>query len=91
MGQIITLAPTALKTSNFSLDCLSVETQINLYPFTIAVNASPMPVFPDVPSTIVPPGFNLPSFSASSIIFKAIRSFTELPGLKLSTLAKTKD
>jgi len=31
-----TSAPTALRTSNFSLDCLSVDTQINLYPLTIA-------------------------------------------------------
>ena len=89
VGHTITLAPTAFRTSNFSFDCLSVETQINLYPFTIDAKAKPIPVFPDVPSTIVPPVFNLPSFSASSIIFKAIRSLTEFPGLKLSTLAKT--
>ena len=75
--------------SNFSLDCLSVETQISLYPFTIAASASPIPVFPDVPSTIVPPGFNLPSNSASSTILTAIRSLIELPGLKNSTLART--
>ena len=35
-----------------------------------------------VPSTIVPPGFNLPSFSATSTIFKAILSLILLPGLK---------
>ena len=69
---------------------MSVETQINLYPFISAANAKPIPVLPDVPSTIVPPGFNLPSFSASSIILIAILSFTELPGLKYSTLANTK-
>ena len=62
---------------------------VNLYPFTMAAKAKPIPVFPDVPSTIVPPGFNLPSDSASSTIFKAILSFTELPGLKYSTLAST--
>ena len=56
----------------------------------MAANAKPIPVFPDVPSTIVPPGFNLPSFSASSIIFNAILSLTEFPGLKYSTLASTK-
>ena len=50
-----------------------------------------MPVLPEVPSTIVPPGFKLPSFSASSIIFTAILSLTELPGLKLSTLTNTLD
>ena len=62
---------------------------MSLYPFTIAAKANPIPVFPDVPSTIVPPGFSLPSFSASSTILIAIRSFTEFPGLKYSTLAKT--
>jgi hypothetical protein len=55
----------------------------------IATNANPIPVFPEVPSIIVPPGFNRPSASASSIIFTAILSFTEFPGLKVSTLAST--
>ena len=87
----MTFAPIALKTSNFSFDCLSLETHINLYPLTIAANARPIPVFPDVPSTIVPPGFIFPSFSASSIILTAILSFTEFPGLKLSTLTKTSE
>ncbi|CAI8343079.1 MAG: Uncharacterised protein [uncultured Bacteroidota bacterium] len=63
---------------------------MSLYPFTMAAKASPIPVFPDVPSTMVPPGFNKPAASASSTIFNAIRSFTEFPGLKLSTLAITK-
>ena len=49
-----------------------------------------MPVFPEVPSTIVYPGLSLPSFSASSIILSAIRSLIELPGLKYSTFARTK-
>lgn len=52
--------------------------------------ARPIPVFPEVPSITVPPGFKIPAFSASSIIFTAIRSFTELPGLVVSTFAKTK-
>ena len=55
----------------------------------MAARARPIPVFPDVPSTIVDPGFSLPLASASSIIFNAILSFTELPGLKYSTLART--
>ena len=41
---------------------------ISLYPFAAAIEASPIPVFPDVGSIIVPPGNNLPDFSASSII-----------------------
>ena len=51
--------------------------------------AKPIPVFPEVPSIIVPPGFNKPAFSASSTIFKAIRSLMEFPGLKYSTLTST--
>ena len=76
--------------STFSLLCLSVVTQIIWYPLTIAAKANPIPVLPLVPSTIVPPGLKRPSASASSIILSAIRSFTELPGLKVSYLAKTK-
>ena len=56
----------------------------------MAARARPIPVFPEVPSTIVPPGFNNPEASASSIILSAIRSLTEFPGLKLSTFASTK-
>ena len=46
-------------------------------------------MLPDVGSTIVPPGFSRPSASAASIIRLAMRSFTEPPGLKYSTLAST--
>ena len=62
--------------------------QINRYPFTIAAKASPIPVFPDVASIIVPPGLSKPSFSASSTICTAILSLIEFPGLKVSTFAK---
>ena len=48
-----------------------------------------MPVLPDVPSMIVPPGFSSPARSASSIILTAIRSLIELPGLKVSIFART--
>jgi hypothetical protein len=48
-----------------------------------------MPVLPDVPSMMVPPGRSFPSRSASSIILRAIRSLMELPGLKVSTFART--
>src|SRR5690606_12857573 len=75
---------------HFSLDCLSDITKIHLYPFTMAANAKPIPVLPDVPSMIVPPGCKRPSASASSIILRAIRSLVELPGLKVSYLANTK-
>ena len=83
----MTLAPTALRTSIFSFDCLSVVTQISLYPFTLAAKAKPIPVLPEVPSTIVPPPFNFPLNSASSTILRAMRSLMEFPGLKLSIFA----
>ena len=38
---------------------------------------------------MVPPGLSLPLRSASSTILSAIRSLMELPGLKVSSLAKT--
>ncbi len=48
-----------------------------------------MPVLPDVPSMIVPPGLSRPAFSASSIIRTAIRSLIEFPGLNVSIFAST--
>ena len=54
-----------------------------------ATIASPTPVLPEVGSTIVPPGLSSPEASAASIIRTAIRSFTEPPGLRYSTLAST--
>jgi len=38
---------------------------------------------------MVPPGLSSPDRSAASIIRTAIRSLTEPPGLKYSTLART--
>ena len=46
--------------------------------------ASPMPVLPDVASTTVWPGFNVPLRSAASMMFSARRSLTEPIGLKAS-------
>ena len=48
-----------------------------------------MPVLPDVPSTIVPPGLSFPDRSASAIIFTAMRSLIELPGLNVSSFTST--
>ena len=62
---------------------------MHLYPLITAAMARPIPVFPLVPSMMVPPGFRRPSFSASSIILSAIRSLMEFPGLVVSILAKT--
>src|SRR5574343_1516571 len=51
--------------------------------------ARPIPVLPEVGSTITVPGPILPSCSAASIIATAMRSFTLWPGLKNSSLATT--
>src|SRR5919112_6381900 len=48
-----------------------------------------MPVLPLVGSTMVPPGCSSPLASAASTMRTAIRSFTEPPGLRYSTLAST--
>src|SRR5437588_328587 len=52
--------------------------------------ARPTPVFPDVGSTIVPPGRSFPSRSAASIIDRAMRSFTLPPGFMNSSLATSR-
>ena len=46
-----------------------------------------LPVFPDVGSIMVSPGFSKPALSASSTILRLIRSFTLPPALKYSHLA----
>ena len=46
------------------------------------------PVLPDVVSIIVLPGERIPFFSASKIIFNAILSLLEWPGLKASSFVK---
>ena len=51
--------------------------------------ARPTPVLPEVGSTIVPPGRSAPDASAASTIRSAMRSLTDPPGLKYSTLAST--
>src|ERR671912_432607 len=49
--------------------------------------ASPAPVLPLVGSTIVPPGLSWPDRSARSTMASPIRSLTEPPGFRYSTLA----
>ena len=46
-------------------------------------------MLPLVGSTIVPPGLSRPSRSAASIIRTAMRSFTDPPGFRYSTFART--
>lgn len=50
------------------------------YPLDLHTCARPIPVFPAVPSTTVPPGFNSPRSSASLTTYKAARSLTLPPG-----------
>ena len=59
--------------------------RINLYPLAAARAARATPVLPLVGSTIVPPFFSLPDFSASSIIYKAILSLIDPAKLFFST------
>ena len=46
-------------------------------------------MLPDVGSTMVPPGWSTPVASAASTIVRAMRSFTDPPGLRYSILAST--
>ena len=48
-----------------------------------------MPVLPLVGSTTTPPGLSCPLRSASSIIARQMRSFTEPPGFACSIFAQT--
>src|SRR5215831_20063287 len=63
-------------------------TTTHRYPLTAASMASATPVLPEVGSTIVPPGLSRPLLSASAIIERPIRSFSDPPGLNHSSLAK---
>ena len=47
-----------------------------------------MPVLPAVLSTTSPPGLISPRFSASRIIWRAARSFTDWPGFMNSALPR---
>ena len=47
-----------------------------------------MPVLPAVPSTTSPPGLSSPRFSASRIIWRPARSFTDWPGFMNSALPR---
>ncbi len=59
------------------------------YPLAAQTNASPMPVLPDVGSTMTLPGPIVPSASMASIMATPMRSLTLESGLKNSSLAST--
>ena len=73
--------------SILSGDDLSLTAKIHLYPLMMLIIAKLNPVFPEVVSTIVAPGFKIPFSSAQLIICKAILSLDECPGLKASIFA----
>ena len=95
MAPLIPLAPSVSTSfapyaaSNFLRSILIVSGRVNiaLYPFATATSASPIPVFPDVGSIMVAPGFKMPLASASSIIDNATLSFAEPAGFKYSSFA----
>src|SRR6476619_6731842 len=64
-------------------------TKMQLYPRRAAAIARPAPVLPEVGATIVPPGRRRPSCSAASTIARPMRSFTEPPGFRYSSLASS--
>jgi len=79
-------APSAFNRLRRSILIVSGIVRTNLYPLAAETKASPTPVFPLVGSMMVAPGFSSPFFSASSIIARAMRSFTLPAGLKYSSL-----
>jgi hypothetical protein len=66
---------------------LSGMVKTQRYPFTAAQSATPMPVLPEVFSTMVPPFLMRPSRSALSRMNIAILSLTAPPGFMNSHLA----
>ena len=69
-----------------STDMVSGIVMMMRLPRAAAMAARPMPVLPDVGSMSTVSSSILPAATASSIMALAMRSFTEPPGLKDSTL-----
>ena len=69
-----------------SIEKLSDMSATKGYPLAAQTIASAMPVFPEVASTTVWPGFSSPRRSASSMIAIASRSLTDDSGLNASHL-----
>ena len=86
-GVTITFAPSIRISLRRSTEKGSAIVITQLYPRCAHTIATAIPVFPDVASTTVSPGFSAPRFSASSMIASARRSFTDESGLKYSHLA----
>ena len=81
-------APYAFRIFLLSTLIVSGMVRMILYPFAAAIDARPIPVFPDVGSMITEPSFKSPFSSASSIMAFATRSFTLPAGLRYSSLTR---
>ena len=81
-------APYALRIFLLSTLMVSGIVRIILYPLAAAIEARPIPVFPDVGSMITEPSLRSPFSSASRIIALATLSLTLPDGLKYSSLAR---
>src|SRR5262249_9067124 len=86
-GDSTTSTPKISRSWRRSIDTFSGRTTRSRYPRRRATTARPMPVLPEDGSRIVSPGRRLPSASASSTIFSAIRSFDDPPGFWPSSFA----
>ncbi len=81
-------APRAARITRRSGDIASGIVRMSGYPRSAHTKARPIPVFPDVGSTTVPPGTSAPRSSASAIIAHATRSLTLPSGFHISSLAR---
>lgn len=78
-GVRIIVAPRAFITFAFSADILSGIVIMHSQPWTVEAKVRPIPVFPDVASTIFDPGLRSPLFSASRTILLPMRSLIDPP------------
>ena len=89
-GESMTSACQSSRSCRLSIETLPGKTTLSLYPFRRHTIAIPMPVLPEDGSMSVAPGASRPVRSASSIIERAILSFTEPPGFCPSSLARSR-
>ena len=75
----------------FSSEMSALWTMTTGCPVNRPMSASPIPVLPEVASTMVPPGASAPDASAVRIMFSAMRSFDDPPGLRPSSFTSTRD
>jgi len=74
-------APNPRRRARRSFDMDSGMVSTTWYPRAAPTMARAMPVFPEVASTMVPPGGRVPAASAAFTMETPMRSFTELAGL----------